>query len=259
MHPLEDVHPLGPLRGERRLGRRNDARIAGRAEFALRIGLVSLLDGRFRVVTNHPTGAEDEISMADLTEAEVWDAIQASAAIPFVFPPVWIRGHIYVDGGVRNVTPLTHAFRERPHEIRAIFTAPQGRRIPVKDEGTFRDDALGIRVSALHILARAIEILTDEIYVEDVDGARLWNAILGAWNALARRLPPEVRATEPYRRLRALVGRKRRAALYEYYPEVFYGRRNAATEFRPQAIRRYYEHGLEIARAHPRGNGPSLP
>ncbi|MBN1418345.1 MAG: patatin-like phospholipase family protein [Planctomycetes bacterium] len=236
---------------------RRDALLAsGRV---LRIGLVSLLDGRFRAVTNHPTGADDEIAIADLSERELRDAILASTAIPFMFPPVWLRGHLCVDGGVRDITPLSHAFRENPSEIFAVFSAPGGRTVPQKPARTYRDGPLGMRVSAFTMLVRSIEILTDEIYVEDIGGARLWNEVVGAWDGLAGVLPDEVRGSEPYRRLDAIVGRKRKADLFEFYPETFYGESNEATDFDPRSIRAYYEHGLAIARAHPRGNGPATP
>jgi len=251
---LLDPAPLRRL--IRRIIRRDALLASGRI---LRIGLVSLLDGRFRAVTNHPTGADDEISIAELSEREVRDAILASTAIPFMFPPVWIRGHLCVDGGIRDITPLSHAFRERPSEIFAVFTGPGGRRVPEKPAGAYRDSALGMRVSAFTVLVRSIDILTDEIYVEDVAGARLWNELLGAWNALARTLPRNVRRSEACIRLRTIFGRKRKVPLHEFYPEVFYGKRNEATDFDPRAIRAYYEHGRAIARAHPHGNGPAIP
>lgn len=43
------------------------------------------------------------------SKEEVVDALLASTAIPFYFPPVKIRGSLYVDGGVGNNTPLRQA------------------------------------------------------------------------------------------------------------------------------------------------------
>jgi hypothetical protein len=43
------------------------------------------------------------------SQAELVQALLASAAVPFYLPPVSMRGHLYVDGGVGNNTPLRQA------------------------------------------------------------------------------------------------------------------------------------------------------
>lgn len=55
--------------------------------------------------------ATDVLSGEDvlLSSGDAADAIAASAAIPAVFPPVKIAGRYYMDGGVVNNTPLSHA------------------------------------------------------------------------------------------------------------------------------------------------------
>jgi NTE family protein len=55
--------------------------------------------------------ATDVLSGQDvlLSSGDAVDAIAASAAIPAVFPPVNINGRHFVDGGVVNNTPLSHA------------------------------------------------------------------------------------------------------------------------------------------------------
>jgi NTE family protein len=44
-----------------------------------------------------------------LTRGSVVDAVMASASIPAVFPPVALDGHVLMDGGVVNNTPITAA------------------------------------------------------------------------------------------------------------------------------------------------------
>ncbi len=56
------------------------------------------------VATDVLTGEDALLSSGDAV-----DAITASAAIPAVFPPVNINGRYYMDGGVVNNTPLSHA------------------------------------------------------------------------------------------------------------------------------------------------------
>lgn len=55
--------------------------------------------------------ATDVLSGRDvlLSSGDAVDAITASAAIPAVFPPVYIGGRPLIDGGVVNNTPLSHA------------------------------------------------------------------------------------------------------------------------------------------------------
>ena len=44
-----------------------------------------------------------------ITRGPIVEAVMASAALPGVFPPVWIDGHPHVDGGVANNAPISHA------------------------------------------------------------------------------------------------------------------------------------------------------
>jgi NTE family protein len=55
--------------------------------------------------------ATDVISGTEvlLSSGNAVDAIAASAAIPGVFPPVWIDGRALMDGGVANNAPVSHA------------------------------------------------------------------------------------------------------------------------------------------------------
>lgn len=55
--------------------------------------------------------AVDVLTGADVlfSEGDILDAVMASAAIPGVFPPVTIGGRAYMDGGVVNHTPISHA------------------------------------------------------------------------------------------------------------------------------------------------------
>lgn len=56
------------------------------------------------VATNLLTGLDRRFSTGDAV-----DAILASAAIPAIFPPITIDGIPYIDGGVVNNTPISHA------------------------------------------------------------------------------------------------------------------------------------------------------
>ena len=129
------------------------------------VGVVNLVDGCFFERTpDSPTFLED---------------VLASAAIPVMFPPVWQQSNqqVLVDGGVREITPLSSAFRAAPSEIYVLMAS---RAIKAEDGSLPRntsypnkytrwdDNFFGTRVTGLDILKRTIEILTDEIYLDDI-------------------------------------------------------------------------------------------
>lgn len=56
------------------------------------------------VVTDVATGSDVRLSTGSAL-----DAVLASTAVPGVFPPVQLDGRSYIDGGVANNTPISHA------------------------------------------------------------------------------------------------------------------------------------------------------
>ncbi|TDZ78643.1 NTE family protein RssA [Mycobacteroides salmoniphilum] len=57
-----------------------------------------------------------------LSSGDPIDAIAASAAVPAVLPPVTIDGRVFIDGGVVNNTPLSHAVSLGADEIWVLPT-----------------------------------------------------------------------------------------------------------------------------------------
>jgi NTE family protein len=234
VEPLRDL-----LRGSVSPGR---IRTSGR-DFA--VGTVSLVTGRYEEWGPESVG--------------LLDRILASASIPVVFPPVRRERdrEVLVDGGVRNITPLSGAFRRGPDEVWVLLTSRllrDGDRLP--DSGVpahgyerWEDDALGTRVKGTDILARTLEILTDEIHLDDIRGAIEWNEVLAA----ARRVEEAARGERAPKALgAALAGlraatRKREVPLFVIAPREWYGPANDATDFDPERIARALEHGREVA------------
>jgi len=165
-----------------------------------------------------------------------------------------------VDGGVRNITPLSSAFAAEPDEIYVLLTSRlvrRGRRFPgsavqQQDYSQWDDSWLGTRVGGLDVLKRTVGILTDEVYLDDVRGALDWNevaaAIAGVTEASrAGRLPREVsQAIRKLSRSFKEVG-KRHVPLYVLAPRQWYGETNDSTAFSPALIKQAIEHGQEIA------------
>lgn len=94
-----------------------------------------------------------------LSRGPVLDAISASAAVPAVLPPVEWDGHLLVDGGVANNTPISHAVRLGAQRI---YVLPTGQGCALDEPP---DGALGM---ALH----AIGMLTQRRLVDDIERHR---------------------------------------------------------------------------------------
>lgn len=112
----------------------------------LRLGAVSLNTGRYRSVTEN----DDRIP----------DWIMASAAFPLAFPPVEIDGQLWVDGGVRNVTPFNEVL-SMPDvtEADVIITSPMTGDVA---PWTVKNP------NGLDVAARCASLLADEVYVSDI-------------------------------------------------------------------------------------------
>jgi NTE family protein len=95
------------------------------------------------VATEVTTGAE-----VVLRHGDVVDAVLASAAIPSVFPPVAMDGHVLMDGGIVNNTPISVAGNLGAD---VIYVLPTGYACALPHPP---DSALGM---ALHAVSLAIQ------------------------------------------------------------------------------------------------------
>lgn len=126
----------------------------------LRIALVNLTNGELKMVGENATNLAE------------W--VYASCAMPFVFPPQDSRDahgndEQWVDGGVRDVTPLDAALRERPQAVLVVrASAPPGPKAPKKYN------------SLVSIGLRAVDILSNEVSNNDLKNVSLINQLLAA-------------------------------------------------------------------------------
>ncbi|HET6527373.1 MAG TPA: patatin-like phospholipase family protein, partial [Balneolaceae bacterium] len=84
--------------------------------------------------------------------------VLASTAIPVVFNPVSIGDFQCVDGGVRDISPIRQVLPNNPDRVVIIPTQPVG---AVQEHEEVRD--------IISIAFRAIHIMLDEIFHEDID------------------------------------------------------------------------------------------
>lgn len=189
------------------------------------------------------------------------EKLVASASIPVIFPYVDIGNDILVDGGARRITPLSLVFKANPDEIYALLTS----RMILLENGDlpnncawpesypqWDDNWLGTKVSGLDVLKRTVEILTDEIYLNDLSGALDWNAVAERIAALGQaaagvELPPAV-AEAVAGVVRAISSvEKRYVPIHVLAPQEWYGKDNSSTDFDPRYISLAIEHGRKIA------------
>ena len=126
----------------------------------LRIRIVNITTGKAITV------AENASNLAD------W--IYASCAMPFVFPPLLSKStqgveEQWVDGGVRDVTPLDEAMLERPRAVLVVrASAPPKPDQPKKYK------------SLVSIGLRAVDIQSTEVSENDLKNVNLINNLLTA-------------------------------------------------------------------------------
>jgi hypothetical protein len=253
------------------------------------VGTVSLVTGRY----------------AEWTPGDAFftDKLIASASIPVVFPFVDLKRarDVLVDGGVRNMAPLSSAFGAEPDELYVLLTSRVVRQddsLPnsaVQEQlySQWDDNWLGTKVGRLDALKRTVEILTDEVYLDDLSAALSWNEILGA----AARVVEAAReqAAAPAQRVDGVDGAeaagsqlaeapggqsaapglkdaveelarsveqagKRSVPIYVLAPRQWYGERNDSTNFSARLIAEAIAHARAVAAdpspaIHPSGSG----
>ena len=241
----DSLYSLDPLRRLLAKHLSHEALNASGRDFA--VGAASLVNA-----TYHEATPSDPLFMEKLI---------ASASIPVVFPFVDLKStkDVMVDGGVRNITPLSSAFDGKPDEIYVLLTSRlirDGDALPksgaqVNTYDQWRDNWLGTKVSGLDVLKRTVDILTDEIYLDDIRGALDWNDVLkginemnAATGTLGSRNP---RFDQALASLKASTKKKRFVPINVLAPQEWYGEDNSSTEFSPGLIEKAIAHGQAIA------------
>lgn len=112
-------------------------------EKPLKVGVTDLVSGQFKAV------GHDEPNFPDY--------LIASASIPLVLPPVKIGGGVYVDGGIRNNTPLREAIRAGAEEIHLVMV---NRREITRRESSYD--------GPFEIITRSFELMVGEWYTKDI-------------------------------------------------------------------------------------------
>ena len=156
-------------------------RLQGKNNWAIEI--TSLSDGRLYLVTNNQTLLDASNNEGHLLElsldpgddhfigSHIIDFVTASGSVPLMLPPVDIFGHRFVEGGLRDFTPLQLAVKAFELEMQngyteAEFVVVDNYRQEVDFEGPELLD------SGSEIVLRAIKIMTVEMAQNDIAQGR---------------------------------------------------------------------------------------
>jgi len=112
----------------------------------LRVGAVNLKTGLYKYVTE--------------TQENIIEWIMASAAEPGAFPPRWIDGDPWTDGGVRDVTPVSDVLADNPDHIDVVLTS-------LKDGSPGTEDPEKMK-NVAYLGLRCASLLSDEVWVNDL-------------------------------------------------------------------------------------------
>jgi predicted patatin/cPLA2 family phospholipase len=96
--------------------------------------------------------------------------IAASAAFPGILCPQEIYGDLWVDGGVRRITPLKGAIDAGADEIDVIVSSPRTPNSMLTGEQK--------NANAINVVLRSIELMSDELFARDIDFADLYNDLI---------------------------------------------------------------------------------
>jgi NTE family protein len=121
----------------------------------LAVGAVSLATGEYHVFHE--------------THPEIEKAVLASASFPAMLCPVRIGDELFIDGGVRDVTPVYAAILLGATDIDIIMTSPEGPVFGI-------DESL----NAIDVATKSIDILSNEVLENDIKIASLVTELVNA-------------------------------------------------------------------------------
>lgn len=179
------------------------------------IGAVDLVTGEYAAFS--PSG-DPKI----WTDEDFRLALLASTAIPVVWEPVRFSGGRWVDGGVRNISPIADVLAYEPDEVVIVNCSS---REPMPAAGPLNN---GVKIGM-----RALDIACQEIFENDVNTFLRMNRLVQ--EAAKSSLTLHHSDGRPYRSVDCLV----------IEPTIDLG---ATLEFSPKLNQMRYEHGWDRAR-----------
>jgi NTE family protein len=169
-------------------------------------------------------------------------ALLASASMPILMPPVKIGRDFHVDGGVREVTPLSVAIEQGTETIYAIILNPE--------KATPKDIKLTGLMPVVEVALATVDALVQDVAENDIAMADLYNKSVVYFAALKERarqlLTPEQLKTLFNGEVENPVENKRLLKMYKIRPETTLPAE--ALEFVPDKMKQMIKLGQEAAK-----------
>lgn len=109
------------------------------------------------------------------TNDEFKKYVLASCSFPGFFEPVKINNKLFLDGGIKSVTPLTNAIESGANIIDVIICSPENNNQAMPD------------ANSITILKRTVDLMIESIIESDIKKALLYNKILEHENIPGKR------------------------------------------------------------------------
>jgi NTE family protein len=119
------------------------------------VGAVSISSGKYHSITQ-----DDD---------DFIDAVLASSAFPGMFSPIKMKGHLWLDGGIKTLSPINTAIDLGATEIDVITTSPEVRIKKFIEKPNLID-----------IFKRTVDLSTDKILSNDIEKVLMYNLLAEA-------------------------------------------------------------------------------
>lgn len=119
------------------------------------VGVVSLNSGKYHII--------------DQNNDNFIDFVVAGSSFPGMFSPVKIGDHLWMDGSIKEISPIKTAIDFGADAIDVIITSPE------KRIRKFVDDP-----STIDVMKRAIDLSADKIMANDIDKVIMYNRLAEA-------------------------------------------------------------------------------
>lgn len=126
-----------------------------KSNIQLKVGTVGLCSGEYKTISKEEP------------EFPLW--VLASSTMPLVMPPVAMQGELWVDGGVRNQTPVASVIEDlrgclhsgEEVDLDIVLTGPTKNAVGFKKKEDIKN--------LYHTAIRCLQLAVDEIFVSDLD------------------------------------------------------------------------------------------
>jgi NTE family protein len=93
-------------------------------------------------------------------------AVIASASFPGMLKPIDFNGHLWADGGVKEITPIRTAIEMGASEIDIVITSPET-----------RDRRYLENPNTIDVLKRSLDLSADKIMANDIEKVYMYNRL----------------------------------------------------------------------------------